>query len=246
MRPSRNFGNFAWTQHSPCIGCIRKYEHKCACKAFYHFDSGTDKAIQLRYPPAHFSTTSILDLPVELRNQIYGLLFTDSDAICDDWWQPCLSFTTCQIRLEVLPLFYALSHFSIQVGLGHNGELADAKKARCWVLSLDDKNIGCLRKVSVHAKVPIGRLSMQNLRYDLEIGRDGKVACSSDIDPTLWMWESLKTYSLPLACAIEGLEKDISGRRWSRETFLNALGGLRKLRAKAVMLRRQRHPANIR
>nr|OQO27920.1 hypothetical protein B0A51_06419 [Rachicladosporium sp. CCFEE 5018] len=171
-RGTRPCGNFAWTQHTPCLGCIRKFEHKCTCKAFYHYDSAKRKSIQLRYPPAHFPTTSILDLPAELRNQIYELVFVKPDTLHHDWWQPCFTFATRQIRQESLPLFYASTHFCIRIRPGQDGELADIKQAKRWALSLDDKHVRDMRKLSIHANIPLDYFPHLDLVYDLDIGAD--------------------------------------------------------------------------
>ncbi|KAK4544940.1 hypothetical protein LTR36_003845 [Oleoguttula mirabilis] len=56
--------------------------------------------------------TSFLDLPAELRNDIYHLALThDTVTVTDRLIEPALLSTTRQIRRETLPIFYGANTF---------------------------------------------------------------------------------------------------------------------------------------
>nr|OQO21031.1 hypothetical protein B0A51_08391 [Rachicladosporium sp. CCFEE 5018] len=204
-------------------------------------------------PPAHNKITSKVASrsPAELRNEIYALVLYKA-VPGRDWWQPNLAFTSRQLRNEILPFFYSLTHFRIDIGPGMTvdpclkGALADMKQARQWALSLTNDDIKDMRKVSLQTDLRYEGDYLQPLMFELEITRSGKVVCSrvpdpddadlvddDDDDDGETEWDHMEIYNAELRRGVDALEMALQGKNWSRKTFLMVLGGFRKLKAKA-------------
>ncbi|OQO08097.1 hypothetical protein B0A48_06891 [Cryoendolithus antarcticus] len=169
-------------------------------------------------------SNSLLDLPAELRTEIYALVLYK--PVPDrDWWQPNLAFTSRQLRNELLPLFYSLTHFRIDIGPGMTvdprlkGALADTRQARQWALSLTNDDIKDMRKVSLHTDLRYGGDYLQPLMFELEITRSGKVVCGRVPDPDAadlvdddddddreTEWDHVEIYNAELRRGIDALE----------------------------------------
>ncbi|KAK5121388.1 hypothetical protein LTR85_005220 [Meristemomyces frigidus] len=64
-------------------------------------------------PSSKNKQTSFLDLPAELRNDIYHLsLFCGTIIIGRQYHEPALLTTTLEIRAETLPIFYGVNTFT--------------------------------------------------------------------------------------------------------------------------------------
>nr|OQO29920.1 hypothetical protein B0A51_02916 [Rachicladosporium sp. CCFEE 5018] len=197
--------------------------------------------------------TAFIDLPPELRNEIYKILVLDLTDSDDDWDTPSLAFANRQLRHEVLPIYYANTHVWVGVQDGRRGAPAVASVAKRFILSIGANNVRCLHSVTLQTQVSFAQYYAVPLRVLLPIKRDGRVRCRVKLcderedgwadsngvvakdDVGGGIWEHVELYDDRLCRAIEALKKEIGGRMWSEQAFLKALGGLRKLKAKAVI-----------
>ncbi|OQO08056.1 hypothetical protein B0A48_06849 [Cryoendolithus antarcticus] len=179
--------------------------------------------------------TTFIDLPPELRNEIYKILVLDLTDSDDDWNTPSLAFANRQLRHEVLPTYYANTHVWVGVQDGRRGAPADASVAKRFTLSIGANNVRCLHSVTLQTQVSFVQDYAVPLRFLLSIKRmvGNGVVAKDDVGGGIWEHDEL--YDDRQCRAIEASKKEIGGRMWSEQAFLKALGGLRKLKAKAVI-----------
>lgn len=148
----------------------------------------------LSIKPSHDARKGFLDLPPEIREQVYECLvvkpkntitmlsnhniFKSEVSAC----QPALCWVNRQIRHEALATFYSNNLFLAE--LGDRDDLATAKQ---WLHAIGDANVACLRRLALcgWTRAPFGHMIMKRwirVVLDLKDGSFDLEGCAPEVE----------------------------------------------------------------